>query len=116
MNIRLRVTSAHSGDYYSVGPLTITVLHGDGSSTIYNVTYAYCLDGMPTIDPPTHINPNNILYNTPNDFGTAGLTLPNTDGHTDNPELVLNTAHYGPANATAGTATPSTTVLIMEDD
>jgi hypothetical protein len=48
------------------------------------------------------------LYGVNVDATTGTVTLPNTDGSTPNAALVLNTAHFGAANATAGTYTPGT--------
>lgn len=44
------------------------------------------------------------LYGVAVDVSDTGtVTLPNTDGHTANADLVLSSAHYGPGNATPGT-------------
>ncbi len=48
------------------------------------------------------------LYGVNVDATTGTVTLPNTDGSTPNAALVLNTAHFGAANATAGTYVPGT--------
>ena len=50
------------------------------------------------------------LYGINVDATTGTVTLPNTDGSTPNAALVLNTAHFGAANATAGTYDPDAAV------
>jgi hypothetical protein len=48
--------------------------------------------------------------------GTGTVTLPNTDGHTANAALVLNTAHFGAGNATAGTYSGSSGTIPAASD
>ena len=57
------------------------------------------------VDPADIVAANKVLIGNDRYVGgDAGtLTLPNTDGSTADASLVLNTAHFGPDNLTAGT-------------
>jgi len=57
------------------------------------------------VDPADVVSADYVLIGHDNYVGgdAGNLTLPNTDGSTANPALVLDNAHYGTGNATAGT-------------